>query len=81
MSVSQSDIDKAENIRRQSQSGIAADCAKRFANDATWRRIFNCQTSNPTDPRYINALDNYIAVETKCRADEAKPAQPADPAR
>jgi ATP-dependent protease ClpP protease subunit len=48
-------------------------CADRFATDASMRRRFKVNSTNIEDAGYKAGLDRYVAVETKCRADEAKP--------
>lgn len=50
---------------------IKTHCAKRFAAEPAWRRRFGVNTANAKDPAYQAGLEKFIAVETKCRADEA----------
>lgn len=64
---------KTETDADKSAKVISDYCANRFKNDASMRRRFKVNTTNAADQAYKDGLARYIAVETKCRADEAAP--------
>jgi len=65
---------KAEKTEAEAaEADTKAYCTKRFANDASMRRRFRVNTTNAADAGYIAGLERFIAVENKCRADEARP--------
>lgn len=60
-----------KEIEKQ-KTEIVAYCAGRFAKESSLRRTYKVNNANPESAEYKAGLARYIAVETKCRADEAR---------
>lgn len=61
---------KAEEDKAKKE--IRDYCEKRFANEARIRKQYRVGTNNAEDAGYKAGLEKFIAIETKCRQDEAK---------
>lgn len=72
------DESKPKNEAEKAAKEVTDYCTKRFANDARMRRQFKVTTTNAADENYKAGLARFVAVETKCRADENRASNSMD---